>query len=345
MLETIDIEKSLAACTEYPDLSALSVASNLTEAINSILPDEHSSLSAAARLHFQNPGKLLRGITSLRLSKGIGLDWRRAIDWAVAVELMHNASLVHDDICDEDQFRRDQFSVVSSFGTPIAVCLGDWLVARSFELGVRAAQDGPGTRVIEILASAMRRLSAGEAAEFSSPTLLEWADYEEIVLHKTVPLISASIEGPLLLSDREANTADIRSAINALGIAYQISNDMADILDRDGKPGPFNDLRKRSPNAVLLSFREQLSGKVRDEYDAWWGDLSGPTIEEWIAQIHSSVSLDICSQRLNAKLDDFTNSCNKLPDYILEALDPILAYLNALTSVYASPTSAAFDLN
>ena len=93
MLEIIDIEKSLAACTEYPDLSALSVASNLTEAINSILPDEHSSLSAAARLHFQNPGKLLRGITSLRLSKGIGLDWRRAIDWAVAVELMRIPSL------------------------------------------------------------------------------------------------------------------------------------------------------------------------------------------------------------------------------------------------------------
>ena len=159
MLEAINIGQTAAARTEHPELSSVSAASDLTEAIHSILPDERSPLSAAARLHFQNPGKLLRGTTTLRLSKGIGLNWRRAIDWAVAVELMHNASLVHGDICDEDQFRRDQFSVVSSFGTPIAVCLGDWLVARSFELGVRASRDGDTLDAIEILASAMRRIS------------------------------------------------------------------------------------------------------------------------------------------------------------------------------------------
>ena len=65
------------------------------------------------------------------------------------------------------------------------------------------------------------------------------------------------------------------------------------------------------------------------------GEIYPARLLRWIAQIHSSVSLDICSQRLNAKLDDFTSSYNKLPDYILEALDPILVYLNALTSVYA----------
>ena len=345
MLEVINTEQSTIANANYPELSPASAASNLAEAINTVLPDEKSPLSAAARLHFQNLGKLLRGTTSLRLAKVVGLDWDAAINWAVAVELMHNASLVHDDICDEDQFRRDQFSVVSSFGTPIAVCLGDWLVARSFELGIRAAEKGIGLSSIELLASSMRHLSAGEAAEFSSSKFLDWSDYEKIVLNKTVPLISAAIEGPLVLSDRKENLSDIRAATNALGIAYQISNDISDIIDGNGNPGPFNDLRKRAPNAVLLTFREQLSTEERNDYDVWWENLSGPTIEEWIVRIHSSQSLDICSRRLNSTLGDFKDSCNNLPDYILEALDPIIVYLQALTSTCAPLSKKTLDFN
>ena len=63
-----------------------------------------------------------------------------ALHWAVAIEVLHNASLIHDDICDGDQLRRGRPAVWSKYGRDVALTLGDWLVALSFELAAEAAQ-------------------------------------------------------------------------------------------------------------------------------------------------------------------------------------------------------------
>ena len=60
--------------------------------------------------------------------------------WAAAIEVLHNASLIHDDICDGDRLRRERPAVWSVYGRDVALTLGDWLVALSFELAAEAAQ-------------------------------------------------------------------------------------------------------------------------------------------------------------------------------------------------------------
>ena len=77
---------------------------SLIESIDKLLPPEKHALHRAAKLHFHNHGKLIRGITALLIANAINLNQRCAISWAVAIELMHNASLIHDDICDGDKY-------------------------------------------------------------------------------------------------------------------------------------------------------------------------------------------------------------------------------------------------
>ncbi len=317
----------------------------LKNAINDVLPARGSPLFDAAHFHFQNYGKLLRGKTALDLGKVVGLERSRAIDWAVAVELMHNASLVHDDICDDDKFRRDRTSIMANFGTPLAVCFGDWLVARSFESALSAIGSNASISAISLLASAMRRLSEGEASEFSGVPALDWDFYERIVLQKTVPLILAPIEGPLVLTGREEALAAVREAMEALGIAYQISNDMLDVMNKDGRNTGFNDLRKGAPNAVSVCFRDLLDKEERIDFDDWMSGLSDRSTEQWITLFSSSNALEACSKKLETKLEDFRYNCAVLPDYLMAALEPMVGYLEGLTSSTTARAKLELELN
>ena len=108
----------------------------LIDSINDLLPAKEHALYQASKIHFQNYGKLLRGITALMVSNAIGLDQRCAINWALAVELMHNASLVHDDICDGDAYRRENNTVWCATSERAAICfgLGTYLIPLSTSL-------------------------------------------------------------------------------------------------------------------------------------------------------------------------------------------------------------------
>ncbi|MEL0024985.1 MAG: polyprenyl synthetase family protein, partial [Alphaproteobacteria bacterium] len=89
-----------------------------------------------------------------------------ALHWAVAVEILHNASLVHDDICDGDEFRRGHPTVCAKYGHNVALALGDWMIALSFELAAEAAQRSQSPMLVKILASHMKTTAFGEACEF-----------------------------------------------------------------------------------------------------------------------------------------------------------------------------------
>ena len=104
------------------------------------LPKPETALAEAARHHFAKPGKMLRAKMALRAAKILKIDTAAALHWAVAIEVLHNASLIHDDICDGDQLRRGRLSIWSKYGRNVALTLGDWLIALAFELAAEAAQ-------------------------------------------------------------------------------------------------------------------------------------------------------------------------------------------------------------
>ena len=167
----------------------------LKDHLITMLPEKGHSLHKVARFHFKDFGKMLRGTTSLAIASALELNQDAAINWALAVELMHNASLVHDDVCDQDEFRRDHPTVFAIHGAPLAICFGDWLVAKSFECATLAAKEcsGDSLTAITLISKVMSELSVGQAKEFIGEPILDWESYDTLVSSKTVPLLSAAV--------------------------------------------------------------------------------------------------------------------------------------------------------
>ena len=78
---------------------------------SSVLPKKGHELHEIANFHFKDFGKLIRGSSALAISNAVNLNFEASINWALSVELLHNASLVHDDVCDKDSHRRHHLTV------------------------------------------------------------------------------------------------------------------------------------------------------------------------------------------------------------------------------------------
>ena len=83
---------------------------------------------------------MLRAKMAMHGADALQVNQTAAIRWAAAVEVLHNASLMHDDICDGDKQRRGNQAVWAKFGRNVALTLGDWLIALSFEFAAEAAE-------------------------------------------------------------------------------------------------------------------------------------------------------------------------------------------------------------
>ena len=115
--------------------NGLNLQTQLTALYKQEMPQPQSSLAIAAEYHFKNPGKCFRAQLALSSGLSLGLNTVDNLHWAAACELLHNASLIHDDISDASTHRRGQESIHQHFGPDMALCLGDWMVAKAFELG------------------------------------------------------------------------------------------------------------------------------------------------------------------------------------------------------------------
>ena len=190
------------------------------------LLENETTLSLAAQYHFEKPGKMLRAKMALHAASILKVNDAAALHWAAAIEILHNASLIHDDICDNDLLRRDRPSIWSKYGPNVALTLGDWLVALAFELAAEAGQRAQTPLLVKILAQHMATTTAGEASEFSLDKGLEWDRYIEIASDKTAPLLTAPLEGVAAMALRVDASSSIGTYFRSLGAAYQIANDI-----------------------------------------------------------------------------------------------------------------------
>lgn len=188
-------------------------------------------LAAAARHHLGSRGKLLRARLALTAGRALAVSSSERVAVAAACELVHNASLVHDDLQDGDRHRRGDEAVWSRFGEGVAVCLGDHLLSAGFRALARVGADS--TPLVERLGERVAELSSGQAEELAlcrAGQAADWPAYERIAGLKTAPLLSLPLELILLRAGSEdcyaRATADLA---RAFGIAYQIHDDLEDL--------------------------------------------------------------------------------------------------------------------
>jgi len=262
-------------------------------------------LAKAAAHHFNSPGKMLRATMAMRGAHVLNVSLAAATRWAAAVEVLHNASLIHDDICDGDKQRRGHQAIWTKFGRNVALTLGDWLIALSFELAAEAAEITNTPRLLRILAKHMSRTTAGEAMEFEWNGNLSWDAYLTIAADKTAPLLTAPIQGiAVMIGDYQAE-AIISRYFRDLGEAYQIANDISNYNGSDGAKLIAGDLARRAPNAVTLSF------------------IDGADLASWQAHILDSDAMQAASNRMFATLDRATHHASDLSAEISEVVTPV----------------------
>jgi len=183
-------------------------------------------------------GKRLRPTLSLATAtSGSRSATREDLLGAVAVELVHLASLYHDDVIDEATVRRNVESVNARFGNLVAIVAGDFLLARSAEIAA-----GLGTEIAQLLAATLGELCHGQITELHSAFQLSRSreDYVDAITGKTASLMATScrigaLTGDLPRSEVEAVTAFGRG----FGMVFQIRDDILDVIGSQaalGKP-------------------------------------------------------------------------------------------------------------
>ena len=212
-------------------------------------------LSVAFLFHFTKPGKMLRAQLAMQSARAHSADAADADRWGFAVELIHNASLIHDDICDSDLIRRGRQSVMAKFGQQTALCLGDALIAHAF--GLLSRESIP-RALIAKLASMVRDCSGGQAQEFDTRGYPDWSRYCDIAGGKTASLLVGAVEGGALFDPAVSENPLLSKCCYHMALAYQMLNDWQNVVSSILSISPSSDFSK----ALSISFKYKLQFSI-----------------------------------------------------------------------------------
>lgn len=207
------------------------------ELFNSSLQHEDGLLSSALSHIRQRGGKRMRPMLILLMAKKYGEVTQVSQHAAVGLELLHTASLVHDDVVDESQERRGQASVNASYNNKVAVLVGDYILSTAL---LHVAKTG-NKRIVEYLAELGRTLAAGEILQLTNIRNQEISEevYYQIIKNKTAALFEACAAiGALSAGAGEDDVLKAGQFGQDLGIMFQIRDDIFDYYDSQeiGKP-------------------------------------------------------------------------------------------------------------
>jgi octaprenyl-diphosphate synthase len=196
-------------------------------------------LSAVASYALGSGGKRVRPALLLLAARACGADQRgRIVTLASVAEMMHAATLVHDDIVDHSAKRRGRASAAALWGSDVSVLAGDFLFSRAIQILVA---DGD-TRILQAFADATVAMIEGEVLQLQllRDLKISDADYLRIVTGKTAALMSAAARAGALVAAASPATAEAMAAFGLnLGIGFQLVDDALDYTAREerlGKP-------------------------------------------------------------------------------------------------------------
>ncbi len=207
-------------------------------------------------------GKRIRPMLVLLTAKVYGGVSETSYRAAALVELLHTATLVHDDVVDDAERRRGMFSINALWKNKIAVLLGDFLLSR----GLLLSLDHQDYTILHALSDAVRRMSEGELLQIEKSRLLDIDEetYFQIISDKTASLIAAcTTSGALSATDDEAVIERMRTMGEKLGLAFQIRDDLFDFgADDIGKPIGI-DLQEKKMTLPLIYSLQQVGWRER----------------------------------------------------------------------------------
>jgi geranylgeranyl diphosphate synthase, type II len=215
-------------------------------------------------------GKRVRPILVLLSCEAFGGEVNNALDAAIAVEILHNFTLVHDDIMDNANTRRGKVTIHKKWDTNAAILVGDELIGLSYRSLLRSETENV-AGIVRTFTDGVIEVCEGQALdkEFETSTDVTLDDYIAMIRKKTAELLRTSaIMGAIIGNADESGIKSISNYSENIGLAFQIQDDLLDVIADEGEFGKKigGDILERKKTYLYLKSLELLSGKQRDDF-------------------------------------------------------------------------------
>ena len=284
-------------------------------AIRTSLTSDVALVSQIAEYIIAAGGKRLRPVLLLLVAGALGYKGPKAHELAAVVELIHTATLLHDDVVDESDLRRGRKTANAMFGNPASVLVGDFLYSRSFQMMV-----GTGSmEIMQVLSEATNVIAEGEVLQLMNVGNAEVskAEYLQVIRYKTAKLFEAAARLGAIVAGANAPTKlQMAEYGMRLGTAFQLIDDVLDYAgnaDETGK-NPGDDLAEGKPTLPLLHV---LSCGTSEQSAAARLAITSPgaaSFAEVLAAIRASGALDYTVKAAQAEAALAAAAAADLPD-------------------------------
>ena len=260
-------------------------------------------------------GKRMRPIMCLLAAQACGeTDLKHTQRLAAVIEMLHTATFVHDDVVDESNLRRGRPTANSTWNNQTAVLVGDFLIARSFDLLV----DLNNMTLLKEFSTGTCEIAEGEVLQLQAQHQPDTTEetYLSIIHGKTSRLFQLATEGAALLADKPEYRDALKRYAGHFGNAFQIIDDILDYTSDAETLGKNigDDLMEGKPTLPLISALAKTTG---DDHKVVYNSIATgglDDLERVIKIVHESGALDYCRERAHEETQNALDALTILPD-------------------------------
>jgi geranylgeranyl diphosphate synthase type I len=310
---------------------------------HSIITNSHGKLRKIALKHFESKGKMLRPMFIRDLAISMNLDLAKALPWAVTCEMLHNATLIHDDLQDGDEFRRGKPTTWKEFGPEQAINLGDFLLVIAPQSLINCSLPCKND-LLSLFSVMSSRIVAGQVEEFEFNKLQNdknlYHQYFECIAGKTSSLFAGLALGVGLIAEASKDTLNsLESIFFQLGQIFQIQDDILDFYGNKQRGEKGCDIKEGKVSFLIVNYLERnpedfaLISRILLKKRADTNESDLQIVERLFKE---NDNLEFCLDHLDRRVDDLRShpifATNSVFYNLVDALiEKILAPINLIS--------------
>ena len=290
---------------------------NLEESLSKSISSEVGLATEVSTYLVNSGGKRIRPLICILTAKALGYKGNKLTQLASSIELLHTATLIHDDVVDESSSRRGKESIHKKWDNAHGVLVGDFVYSKAFQL--MAGLRNP--KIIKILADSTNIISEGEVLQLSlkNKAIISEKDYFEIIGRKTAELFKAASQSAAVLSG--ASNEVVKTAGDfaySLGIAFQIQDDLLDYFGNKELTGKKigKDFEEGKITLPLLRTIELTSNQNKKTILKLISKKDSSSLSKVIEIIKGSGALKEVQEIYNSYIEDCLSKVSLFPDSI-----------------------------
>lgn len=286
----------------------------LNQVISESLKSNIADINTISQHITENPGKRLRPLLTLLCANLFHPNHPKAIELAAIIELIHTATLLHDDVVDDSTQRRGKITANAQWGNSISVLVGDFLYSRSFQLMARLNHP----QVFATLADTTNIIAEGEVMQlvYSNDEKLDEATHFTIIDHKTSALFAAATElAGMITGANEAQQQHLQALGRHFGIAYQLTDDLLDYNGDSQKLGKNtgDDFHEGKVTLPIIHALQHASGAQQQYLRQHFNGVKAWNFHDCLSLLEELQSLNYAYDKQHYHFSQALDHLNALP--------------------------------